>query len=98
MQLRVARLCLDCEELHDAQQCPVCASETFAYLTKWVPAPERRTHSRPAARAAAHTLSPARVAVGCGVAGAVLFALARWSKRARERLEAAASRAAGELR
>jgi len=31
MQLKVARVCLDCEEIHDSQQCPVCASETFAY-------------------------------------------------------------------
>ena len=29
MQLRTARLCLDCEEVHDEAQCPVCASETF---------------------------------------------------------------------
>jgi hypothetical protein len=46
MQLRVARLCLDCEEIHDAQQCPVCASETFAFMTRWVPAPERRANPR----------------------------------------------------
>ena len=48
MQLRVARLCLDCEEVHASQQCPVCASETFAFLSRWVAAPERRTTSRPA--------------------------------------------------
>ena len=42
MQLRIARLCLDCDEIHYAQQCPVCASEMFAYMTRWVPAPERR--------------------------------------------------------
>jgi hypothetical protein len=47
MQLRTARVCLDCEEVHDAQQCPTCASETFAYLTRWVPVPERRTRPRP---------------------------------------------------
>lgn len=46
MQLRNARLCLDCEEVHDAQQCPVCASETFAFITRWVPAPERRGRPR----------------------------------------------------
>jgi hypothetical protein len=40
MQLRNARLCLDCEEVHDGLQCPVCASETFAYITRWVPTPE----------------------------------------------------------
>jgi hypothetical protein len=47
MQLHTARLCLDCDEVHDAQQCPVCASETFAFITRWVPAPERRTRPRP---------------------------------------------------
>ena len=40
MHLRTARLCLDCEEVHDAQVCPVCASETFAFLSRWVPAPK----------------------------------------------------------
>jgi hypothetical protein len=47
MQLRNARLCLDCEDVHDAQQCPTCASETFAFITRWVPAPERRSRPRP---------------------------------------------------
>ncbi len=48
MQLRVARLCLDCEEVHDDYQCPVCASDQFTYLTRWVPVPERRQRPRPA--------------------------------------------------
>lgn len=43
MQLRTARLCLDCHEVHDAQVCPVCASETFAFLSRWVPAPPPTT-------------------------------------------------------
>jgi hypothetical protein len=47
MQLRIARLCLDCEEVHAAQQCPICASETFVFLSRWVPVPERRTAPRP---------------------------------------------------
>jgi hypothetical protein len=46
MQLRNARLCLDCEDVHDEQQCPICASETFAFITRWVPAPERRGRPR----------------------------------------------------
>ncbi len=49
MQLRAARLCLDCEEVHNCEHCPVCASEAFAYLSRWVPTPERRKHPRPAA-------------------------------------------------
>ena len=47
MQLRTARLCLDCEEVHDAMRCPSCASETFTYITRWIPAPERRRQPRP---------------------------------------------------
>ena len=47
MQLRVARLCHDCEEVHGDQHCPVCASETFTFITRWVPAPERRAKPRP---------------------------------------------------
>ena len=47
MQLRNARLCLDCEEVHDANVCPSCASETFTYMTRWIPAPERRGRPRP---------------------------------------------------
>jgi len=49
MQLRSARLCLDCDEVHDAQQCPQCASETFAFITRWVPVPDRsdRPPTRP---------------------------------------------------
>ena len=39
MQLRNARLCLDCEEVHDATHCPLCASESFAFITRWVPSP-----------------------------------------------------------
>jgi hypothetical protein len=46
MQLRNARLCLDCEEVHETQQCPLCASETFVFVTRWVPAPERRQKPR----------------------------------------------------
>ena len=45
--MRVARLCHDCEEVHADQQCPVCASETFTFITRWVPAPERRKRPRP---------------------------------------------------
>jgi hypothetical protein len=46
MQLHTARLCLDCQEVHDGQSCPVCLSESFAYLSRWVPAPERRQTPR----------------------------------------------------
>jgi hypothetical protein len=48
MQLHAARLCIDCQEIHEAQMCPVCSSESFAYISRWVPAPERRVKPRAA--------------------------------------------------
>lgn len=51
MQLRNARLCLDCEEVHDSPHCPACASESFAFMTRWVPSPSA-DGSQPAASAA----------------------------------------------
>ena len=47
MQLRVARLCLDCEELHNADTCPRCASQAYAFLSNWLPVDERRKWRRP---------------------------------------------------
>lgn len=46
MQLRTARLCIDCEEVHDSAVCPACASETFTYLVRWIPSDERRRRPR----------------------------------------------------
>jgi hypothetical protein len=87
MQLRIARLCLDCEELHEAQPCPVCASESFAYISRWVPAPERRRQPRPRTSADADTyaqmLHPSRGSslrrkVVGGVAGMTALSIAGW--------------------
>lgn len=36
MKLVNARLCLDCEEVHEDQHCPICGSESFAFMTRWV--------------------------------------------------------------
>ena len=47
MQLRNARLCLDCDEIHEESHCPLCASESFAFIKRWVPASERRARPRP---------------------------------------------------
>jgi hypothetical protein len=47
MQLRDARLCLDCEEVHDVTICPVCGSESFTYISRWVPLPDGDRPKRP---------------------------------------------------
>ena len=77
MQLRVARLCMDCEEIHGEQRCPVCASETFVYLARWIPAEERRTRRRPA-----RTVTPEKPQVTRwaqrGAIGVAAVALSRW--------------------
>ena len=84
MQLRVARVCLDCEEVHDAQHCPVCASEMFAFLTRWVPVDERRGGRTRSQR----TLAEPAVSSGAGrwvkrgVAGVALLAAGQWLWRA----------------
>jgi RNA polymerase subunit RPABC4/transcription elongation factor Spt4 len=53
MKLDAARLCLDCEEIHESQICPICSSEAFAYLTRWIkPAVERDAERRNAERPA----------------------------------------------
>jgi hypothetical protein len=36
MRLDDARLCLDCEEIHDEQECPSCGSEAYAFLKRWI--------------------------------------------------------------
>ena len=87
MQLRKARLCIDCEELHDQWQCPVCASETFAFITRWMPAPERRKKPRTASSQAERMSD--RVDIRGGVAGVVRSTLLRWRDVAREHLKAA---------
>jgi hypothetical protein len=47
MDVRTARLCLDCEEIHEAQQCPRCGSETFAFISRWVGVADQREKPRP---------------------------------------------------
>jgi hypothetical protein len=46
MQLHVARLCLDCQEVHADARCPMCASASFVPLSRWIPPQERRGPSR----------------------------------------------------
>src|SRR5258705_11052910 len=94
MQLRVARLCLDCEEIHEAQQCPACASETFAFLTRWVPAPERRSKPRsaqPAPQPAPSRLPSRGKVVGLSMAGPGLLRGGRWLAHGSRPLQPGAS-------
>jgi hypothetical protein len=68
MQLRVARLCLDCEELHTENSCPVCASDRYAFLSTWLPVEERRRWPRSSSRQ-----TPAETGVA-----AVVQTVSRW--------------------
>jgi hypothetical protein len=77
MQLRGARLCLDCEELHTEDRCPVCASDAFAFLTRWIPASERRARRRPPERPSAPAAPIGRLVKG-GAVGIAAVALGRW--------------------
>ena len=47
MRLRDARLCLDCDEVHDGPICPACGSESFTYISRWVPLPEQERPPAP---------------------------------------------------
>ncbi len=81
MQLRTARLCLDCEEIHEENTCPICASEMFAFLTRWVPAEERRSRRRPPVSDKAPEKSGKSGAarwVQRGAAGLAIVAASRW--------------------
>jgi hypothetical protein len=79
MQLRTARLCLDCEELHEQQECPVCASESFAFVTRWLPAGERRGPNRPLRRPATEDQPSPNVKTWLtrGLAGIMVMAIGR---------------------
>jgi len=72
----------------------VCASETFAYVTRWVPARE----TRPKPTVPPQALSTTQKAVGFGIAGLGLLGLAQWLARGRRLIEDAASRDVGELK
>ena len=97
MQLRHARLCIDCEEIHEAQRCPVCASETFAYIGKWVATPDGRAQPRPIVRPS-RVPSPTKV-IGYGAAGLAAMGIVRWLAVGRKHFEETAlHRNMGELK
>jgi len=85
VQLRGARLCLDCEELHAEDTCPVCASDAFVFLTRWIPVAERRTAPRPRPSLRPSTSSSnsrtSQLVKGSAL-GVVLVAAGRWLWRA----------------
>lgn len=96
MQLKTARLCLNCDEVHDAQACPVCVSETFVYLTRWVP--RSQLVSRRVVPPRANTTVPQRAVEGGGALSQVAAGLYGCFKRVQARVELMALRKAGELR
>ena len=51
MKLTSARLCLDCDDVHDEPHCPSCGSESFAFLTRWVDPGGQRPSVRKAGHA-----------------------------------------------
>ena len=98
MQLDTARLCLNCEEIHDSRHCPKCASETFAYVTRWVPRIE--THALEPSRSKPLVVPNRvhRIVFGGGAISLVAYVLMRWFQRAQKRIEVHSLKAAGELR
>jgi hypothetical protein len=90
MKLREARLCLDCEEVHQEGMCPACGSESFAYLSRWVPAPEGATPPPPATSEQAEVFrellapertTPNRHLLKRGLVGLTAIGLAGWMWR-----------------
>jgi hypothetical protein len=96
LQLTTARLCLNCDEVHEAHACPVCVSETFVYLTRWVPRsqPDVRRVVRPGAAAA---IAQPTVA-DAGALRLIAVGLHQCFKRLQTRVELLSLRRAGELR
>ncbi len=62
IDLKRARLCLDCEMIFDAPQCPACASESFVPVTRWIRPSEREISERtqPHPPSAANAAPPAK--------------------------------------
>lgn len=92
MRLANARLCLDCDEVHDQAECPVCASESFAFIKRWVAVPERPGTVRGPKETDSETLSTYRAILNpapeprsraarlmrTGAAGLALLGAAGW--------------------
>ena len=64
IDLKRARLCLDCEAIFDGPECPACTSQTFVPLTRWIrPAAIPRREERAPIRA---SQTPAKTATRPG--------------------------------
>jgi hypothetical protein len=93
MRLRDARLCLDCEEVHQDEICPICGSESFAYISRWVPVPDPERTSRPSSTPEAEVYrallggetspqdTPSRRGLKGGLLGLTALGLAGWAWR-----------------
>lgn len=93
MRLRDARLCLDCEEVHQDEICPICGSESFAYISRWVPVPEPERAPRPTStpdaevyralleKASAGKKTPKGRGLKGGLLGLTALGLAGWAWR-----------------
>lgn len=90
MRLRDARLCLDCEEVHDMTTCPVCGSESFTYISRWVPVPDAERPPRPQATEQANVYrelladeqpSRGRKLLRGGLLGLTALGIAGWAWR-----------------
>ena len=104
MRLRDARLCLDCDEVHDATICPVCGSESFAYISRWVPVPDAERPKRPEITEQAEVYRellaggepPSRTGkmLKSGLLGLTALGLFPWARRRREQMAEIAQRIA----
>jgi predicted nucleic acid-binding Zn-ribbon protein len=92
MQLHAARLCFNCEEVHDQPACPACGSDSFAYLSRWIPASERpaRVRERPSPETAetyrqlldaTHATSGKGRWMKRGIVGLAAISMAGWAWR-----------------
>jgi hypothetical protein len=70
MKLTNARLCLDCDEVHEDNQCPMCASESFAFIKRWVTTPEKRVRTAAVAKPPSETVATYRALLAASPADA----------------------------
>jgi hypothetical protein len=96
LKLTTARLCLNCDEVHDARACPVCVSETFVYLTRWVP--RSQPESGHVVRASVAATAPPGAVNGGRALNPIAVGLYHCFRRAQSRMELMALGKAGELR